>query len=148
MGMWKGRSLEEHQIKQQLPGIQPFRPEKIDVWMMGNVMFIVLTNLYTFEWPRVLSTSEAGNELIQGRRSPYPENVANSTDPSYVAIKKALDMCWVQDWRERPSARTVSEFLERLREITGEENPDLRVALPKRDKNQRPTDSDFTAKAY
>ena len=144
MVMWKGRSLEEHQRALQHPDFKPPKPDKIDVWMMGNVIYIILTDLYTFEKPKNLDGVESGKMLVEGKRTPYPPHIARSIDPSYVAIKKALDMCWVQDWRERPSAREVSDYLlDRLRNITGEKNPDLRVVLPERDKNQRPTDSDY-----
>jgi hypothetical protein len=53
-------------------------------------------------------------------------------------------MCWTQNWKERPSARSVSDYLiSRLREITGDENPDLRVVLPERDPNMKGTDSEY-----
>lgn len=149
MRLWKGRSLEEHQKSLNTTDPTGYRPDKIDVWMMGNVIYIILTDLYTFEFPKQLSTKEATAELVAGRRSAYPGHIANSTDPAYVAIKKALDMCWTQDWRERPSARKVSNYLMRkLREITGEKDPDLRVTLPQRDPDQKPTDSEYTKMAY
>jgi len=149
MRLWKGRSLEEHQKSLNPSDPSGYRPDKIDVWMMGNVIYIILTDLYTFEFPKPLSTKEATAELVAGRRSAYPGHIANSTDPAYVAIKKALDMCWTQDWRERPSAREVSNYLMRkLREITGEKDPDLKVTLPQRDPDQKPTDSEYTKMAY
>ena len=53
-------------------------------------------------------------------------------------------MCWVQDWEERPSARSVSDYLiGQLKKITGEENPDFRVTLPERDPNQGSSESDY-----
>lgn len=53
-------------------------------------------------------------------------------------------MCWTQDWRERPSARSISDYLiGQLREVTGEEKPDFRVVLPERDPKQRSTESDY-----
>ena len=53
-------------------------------------------------------------------------------------------MTWTQDWKKRPTARSVSDFLlAQLKDITGEENPDLRVVLPERDPNQRSTESDY-----
>ena len=150
MGMWKGRSLEEHQRSLKSTKAKPFSPDKLDVWMMGNVIYIILTDLYTFELPKRLSTSETSRELVAGKRSPYPEHIANSTDPSYVAMKTALDtMCWVEDWKARPSAQEVSDYLmDQLRKISGEEHPDLRVVLPERDKKQRPTDSEFNKMGY
>lgn len=126
------------------PDFEPFKPDKGDVWMMGNVIYIILTDLYTFEKPKNLSWKESGQKLLKGERSPYPQYIAESDDPSIVAIKRALDMCWTQKWRERPPAREVSDFLmNRLRDITGEDDPNLRVTLPERDPDQKPTDHEF-----
>ena len=81
---------------------------------------------------------------MAGRRSPYPEHIKNSKDPSHVAIKKALEMTWTQNPNERPSARIISDYLiGQLREITGEDDPDLRVVLPGRDPNQGSSESDY-----
>eukprot|EP01082_Thalassiosira_pseudonana_P015671 g13650.t1 g13650 contig9:131206-132011(+) len=149
MGMWKGRSLEDHRRKTPGFDLQPFMPDKTDVWMMGNVIYIILTDLYTFEKPQRLSVEETSAALVAGKRSPIPDNIASSDDPSYVAIRMALDMCWKQEWRERSSARAVSDYLiGELKRITGEEDPGLRVKLPERDSNQRPTDNEFTKMGY
>ena len=81
---------------------------------------------------------------MAGRRSPYPEHIEKSNDRSHVAMKMALDMTWTQNQNERPSARSISDYLiGRLKEITGDDNPDLKVVLPERDPHQRPTDSDY-----
>lgn len=142
---WKGRSLEEH-IKNLGMPFDPPVPDKIDVWMMGNIMYYILTDLYTFERPENLSNRQAGKLLVNGQRSPYPEYIEYSRDPSHIAMKKALDMAWVQNWRERPSAREISDYLlGELRKITGEEEPDLRVVLPERDEDQSAGDGEYNA---
>lgn len=111
---------------------------------MGNLIYYMLTDLYTFEKPENLSWKKSGRELIEGRRTQIPEDIVKSKDPSHVAIRKALDMCWTQNWRERPSARSISDYLiGELRKITGEKDPDVRVVLPERDPNQRSTESDY-----
>jgi len=144
MAYWKGRSLEEHQKHFQDRNFRPVPPDVVDVWMMGTQIYTILTDLYTFEKPKNLDAEESGKELMAGRRSPYPEHIENSNDPSYIVVKKALEMCWTQDWKERPSARSISDYLiGQLKDITGEENPDVRVVLPERDPNQRSTESDF-----
>ena len=144
MQMWKARSLEEHRIMVGDKTFKGVNPDKVDVWMMGNLIYYMLTDLYTFEKPTNLSWKASGRELLAGRRSPLPKHISESTDPSHVAVRKALDMCWTQNWKERPSARSVSEYLiGRLREITGEEDPDLRVVLPERDPNMKGTDSEY-----
>ncbi len=131
-------------VYNKYPLFTPVKPDKIDVWMMGNVIYYILTDLYTFEKPKNLNAEQSGRELIAGRRSPYPKRIEESDDLSHVAIKKALDMCWTQDWTKRPSARKISDYLiRRLRAITGEADPDLRVVLPKRSPDQKGTDSDY-----
>ncbi|KAL7515786.1 hypothetical protein ACHAWX_000863 [Stephanocyclus meneghinianus] len=142
---WKARSLEEHIMALQLP-LDPPVPDKIDIWMMGNIIYYILTDLYTFERPENLNNREVGKLLVAGKRSPYPEYIEKSNDPAHIAMKKALDMCWTQNWRERPSARDISHFMMgELRKITGEDDPDLRVILPERDPNQKPTDGEYNA---
>ena len=150
MRIWKGRSLEEHMMKNaKNSDFEPMDPATIDVWMMGNLIYYMLTDLYTFEKPKNLSTKETGKELVAGRRSSYPEHVQNSTDPSHTAIKEALSMCWTQRWQERPPARKISDYLiGKLKEITGQDNPDFRVELPKRNPKQKGTDSDYYAKGW
>mmetsp|Transcript_8705 Transcript_8705/g.18747 ORF Transcript_8705/g.18747 Transcript_8705/m.18747 type:complete len:198 (+) Transcript_8705:971-1564(+) len=144
MAMWKARSLEEHQRALGFPDFKPVKPEVVDVWMMGNLIYYVLTDLYTFERPRNLSWQESGRELIAGRRTPIPKEIKRSEDPSHAAMRRSLDMCWTQDPNERPSARSISDYLVgRLREITGEEDPDLRVVLPRRDPDQGSSESDY-----
>jgi hypothetical protein len=144
MAMWTARSLEEHQRVHSYKNFKPVKPDKIDVWMMGNIMYIIMTDLYTFEKPKNLSNWDAGKKMVAGERTEIPEHIRNSSDPAYVAMQKALDMCWTYEWSERPSARSITDYLMgELRKITGEENPDLRVTLPERDPKQKNTESDY-----
>lgn len=100
--------------------------------------------MYPFEKPN-LSCKQTGKELISGRRPQFPEHIEKSNDPSIMAVKKALSMCWTQDWKQRPSARSISEYLySQLQQITGEKDPDVRVVLPERDSKQTNTDSDWS----
>ena len=105
---------------------------------MVNIIYFILMDLYTFERPKNLNNREVGKLLVEGKRSPYPECIEKSTNPAHIAMKKALDMCWTQNWRERLSARDISDFMMgELRKITGQDDPDLRVVLPERDPNQK-----------
>ena len=143
MAMWTARSLEEHQLEQGRKFKAP-KPDKIDVWMMGNIIHIIMTDLYIFEKPKNLKYKVAGKRMINGERTEIPFHIRNSTDPSYMAMMKALDMTWTYNWAERPSARSITDYLMgELRKITGEDDPDLRVTLPERDPNQRNTESDY-----
>ena len=146
MGICKGRSLEEFQAKANYnyTDFSPFRPDTIDIWMMGNLIYTVMTDLYPFEKPFNLNRTETGKKLINGERSEIPEHIWNSHDPSYRAMMEALDMCWTYRWDKRPSARYVTDYLfGELQKITGEENPDVRVTLPERDPDQKNTESDY-----
>jgi len=144
MAMWKARSLEEYRYYAGDKTYTGCKPDKADVWMMGNLIYYILTDLYTFEKPNLLSWKDSGRELLAGRRSYLPPSIADSNDPSYIAIIKALDMCWTQEWEKRPSARHISNYLLlKLRIITGEKEPDLRVVLPERDPNMSNTESDY-----
>ncbi|KAL9178855.1 hypothetical protein ACHAXT_003986 [Thalassiosira profunda] len=83
-------------------------------------------------------------KLLRGERSLFPPHIANSTDSSHVAVKNALDMCWRFQWRDRPSAAAIASYLhDRLRQITGEDDPDIRVTLPERDPKRKLSWSDF-----
>mmetsp|Transcript_26807 Transcript_26807/g.38316 ORF Transcript_26807/g.38316 Transcript_26807/m.38316 type:complete len:251 (-) Transcript_26807:14-766(-) len=149
MGMWKARSFEEHLAKAKDARSEPFSGDKTDVNMMGNLIYTILTDLYLFEQPELLTRSETTKALVAGKRSPYPDDIANSIDPAQIAVKKAIDMCWEEDWKKRPSARTITDFLMgQLQDITKEASPNLRVTLPKRDPYQRPSDSEYYSKTW
>ncbi len=143
MGMCKLRALEEFQARANYANFTPFRPDTMDVWMMGNLIYTVMTDLYPFEKPRNLNRIETWTRVVDGERTEIPAHIRHSHDPSYKAMINALDMCWTYSWDKRPSARYITEYLlGELRNITGEGNPDLRVVLPERNPNQNNTESD------
>ena len=149
MGMWKARSFEEHLSSANDARLEPFSGDKTDINMMGNLMYTILTDLYLFEKPELLTRSETTEALVAGIRSPYPTDIEISTNPAIVAVKKAIDMCWIEKWNKRPSARSITDYLMgQLRDITNEVNPDLRVTLPKRDPDQTPSDHEYLAKTW
>ena len=111
---------------------------------MGNLIYTILTDRYYVETPENLNAEQTGRALMAGRRSTYPTRIGNSRSPAHRAVKEALDMCFTQEWRDRPSARAISNYLlGRLRDITGEERPDVRLVLPERDPQQGGSWSDF-----
>ncbi|KAK1739531.1 hypothetical protein QTG54_010074 [Skeletonema marinoi] len=149
MGMWKARSFEEHLAKSNDARLEPFSGDKTDVNMMGNLMYTILTDLYLFEQPELLTRSQTTEALVAGKRSPYPDDIENSTDPAHVAVKKAIDMCWEEKWNKRPSARIITDYLMgQLQDITKVNNPDLKVTLPKRDPDQTPSDREYYVKTW
>jgi len=142
--IWKGRSLEEFQKISGYKYYTPPTPMNIDTWMMGTVLYTIYTDQYLFENPKQLDMKEAAIKMMLGQRSPIPNKLQSSTDPSYIAMRKTLDMCWAQKWQERPSAQDIATYLmDELREIKGEVDPDLKIVLPERDPLQQATDSDF-----
>ena len=130
MGLF-GRSLEELQRKVGYEGFSPVTPDKIDVWMMGNLLYTILTDLQV--WNKRIKRYDdvklaAAKRLVAGERPWIPRHIQNSNDPAHVAMKNALDMTWKYDSKERPSARSIANYLiGELQEITGEETPDFRI---------------------
>ena len=82
--------------------------EKADDYTIGNIMYYVLTKWWIFEG---VKNSVGVYLLQQGKRSPFPEHIKNSTDPSDQALMKGINMLWTHDVKKRPSARVVSDFL-------------------------------------
>ncbi len=130
-----GRSLEEMQKKVGYEGFTPVTPTSVDVWMMGNLLYTILTNLTV--WNDSIRHSES-YKLKMAKRivaqkeglttQLIPQHILNSTDPSYHAMKKGLEMSWTYNWKDRPSAQMIADYLtDELRRITGDDNPDLRV---------------------
>lgn len=134
MGVY-GRSLEEMQKKVGYEGFTPVTPTSVDVWMMGYLLYSILTNLTVWDdskrhsesykmkmAKRIVAKKEGLTEQL------IPQHILNSTDPSYRAMKKGLEMSWTYNWKDRPSAQMIADYLmDELRRITGDDNPDLRV---------------------
>lgn len=116
---------------------------KVDDYMIGNVMFYVLTNHWTFEGYTV---KEAIRMMRRGERSKLPQEFLDSKDPATRAMVRAIRACWTQSPRKRPSSRKVADFLEKkLKEIEGTNDFGgiVRVSLPPFPAKFRHTDSDF-----
>ena len=115
---------------------------QVDTFMMGNIMFYVLTKLWMWEG---ITTKEAQKRTEQGERPEIPQSILTSDDPAIKAMVKAVKDCWIPDPKQRPRSRQISDFLrEELRKIEGvEELGIVRVSIPPLPKNHRYTDSDF-----
>jgi hypothetical protein len=143
MYLYKHRSFEEHLKSAEDERFEPFSGDKTDIYMMGNLMYTILTDLFLFEKPDLLTTDEATKALLAGKRSQYPEDIEKSADPAHVAMKTAIEMCWIEKWNKRLPARLIADYLLRqLRVITKEEHPDLRVKLPARDTDPTKTEAE------
>ena len=131
------------------PRFEPLSGDKVDIYMMGILMYTILTELFVFEKPRLLTIDEVRKELLAGRQSPYPDDIENSNDAAHSAVKMAIEMCWTEDWRKRPSAKSITEYLMgELRKVTGEASPDVRITMPPRDPGQTPSEGDFYRNAW
>jgi len=119
-----------------------YNHQKIDDYMLGNVMYSILTNLWTFEGHTV---KEAIRIMRRGQRSHMPAKYLNSNDPAIQAIIVAIRACWKQNPFKRPSSRQVADAL--LEELQRIEQIDklgiVRVSLSPLPKKFRFTDSDF-----
>ena len=87
---------------------QHYNHEKIDNYMLGNVMYSILTNRWTFEGYTV---KEAIRMMRRGQRSHMPHKYRTSSDPAIQAILVAIRACWKQSPLDRPSARDVANAL-------------------------------------
>ena len=98
------RSPEEYSYQAQT--------EKIDVYSVGNILFSLLMDKWPYEdLYKEKSTDAVSKHIVRGDRDALSAELLESTDPIDVAIRTAMNMCWVHDWRERPSAKEIARFL-------------------------------------
>ena len=98
------RSPEEYSYQAQT--------EKIDVYSVGNILFSLLMDKWPYEdLYKEKNTEAVSKHIVRGDRDALPTELLESTDPIDVAIRTAMDMCWIHDWRERPSAKDIAQFL-------------------------------------
>jgi serine/threonine protein kinase len=109
--------------------------EKVDVYLVGNMMYLILTHKWLFEG---MTTKVAMAKLKAGKR---PELGFEPTDPADIALVKAINWAWTQDPDKRPKMREVSNFLKgELRKLEGiEKDYVVRVSIP-----PLPNDYDFS----
>ena len=98
------RSPEEYSYEAQT--------EAIDVYSTGNILFSLLMDKWPYEELYKEKNTDAVSKLIvMGNRDSLSTELLESTDPIDVAIRTAMRMCWVHDWRKRASAKEVADFL-------------------------------------
>jgi len=98
------RSPEEYSYEAQT--------EAIDVYSTGNILFSLLMDKWPYEELYKEKNTDAVSKLIvMGNRDSLSTELLESTDPIDVAIRTAMRMCWVHDWRKRPSAKELADFL-------------------------------------
>jgi serine/threonine protein kinase len=82
--------------------------EKIDVYSMGNIFYMLLQE----EWPfQGVNVEEAQKQVMEGVRPTFYKDIWDSTHPIDVALKEAMMMCHAQKPSERATARQVEQYL-------------------------------------
>jgi serine/threonine protein kinase len=84
--------------------------EKVDVYSLGNILWSLLMNKPP--WKRdEKKMDEIRQRVARGEIPTLPSNIANSTDPTIVAIRDAMFKCLRINPEERASAGEVAHDL-------------------------------------
>lgn len=97
-GKW--RAPEEYAYEEET--------EKIDVYSLGNVLYVLLTGLDVFE--RVKS-EDVHDKVQKGVRPHIPSKIRDEADSVDSSLMIAITMCHVHDPKKRSSAKKVADFL-------------------------------------
>ena len=114
MSIFKMRAPEEMRIEGRREGWwtgeapDSLHTDKVDVYLMANVLYTVLTNRYVFED----EDKRVAHELVARGRRPSLLGAQNSPEPALRAVVRAIRMAWEDDPPRRPSAREVTDFLD------------------------------------
>ena len=82
--------------------------EKIDVYSMGNVLYVIATSRSPYGYPRKYSLEEVEKLIINGTTPEIPQDFVESEDPATQAILSAMRKCYAYDPADRPSAREIA----------------------------------------
>jgi len=83
--------------------------EKVDVYSMGNIFWMLLHGKYPFASMTRKATRKA---VSKGQRPPFDTAIARSDDEDIQTLIEATRMCWKQKPAERASARDVQLYLQ------------------------------------
>jgi serine/threonine protein kinase len=110
----------------------------IDVYMLGNVLYTLLTSMWVFEGS---SAMNAIKTMQSGSRAP---SMKTSEDAAIRAVQHAMSECW-KGVMDRPSASTIRNYLkEELSKLEGRTLPTpVKVLIPPLPRDHRYTDTDF-----
>ena len=104
-GIW--RSPEEYRYDEE--------NEKVDVWTLGNVLYFLL--MREPPWLDV-SPNQVHEQVMQGARPIINSNaILISDNPFDVAMRDAMDACFIFDPRDRPGAQAVADILKKAMEV-------------------------------
>lgn len=111
---WIFRSPEELNYEEQT--------EKIDVYQMGNIFHVILYGAVPLEDLKEKKGTRYVQKLVgEGKRERLRGRLENEDHPVNRLLIKAIEMCWVQDWKERSTSTEVEKFLNKhFKRITKE----------------------------
>jgi len=140
------RDLMKLRAPEEMPRIHAHQdvfvyPDKVDVYMLGNVLYYIQTSQWLYEG---VPSVNASMKIYLGEHSPFPLQIMQSTDPNVQILSNAINMLWTDDHTKRPSARVVSNFLgDSLRAQNVDFNEAIKVHVPPLRADHRFTDEDF-----
>ena len=82
--------------------------EKIDTFALANILYAIATGKKPWD--------DQGHEehkrlVIAGKPPPLDQAFIDSDHPADKALVEAMNMCFIYDWRKRPSSAEVRDLL-------------------------------------
>lgn len=101
----KNRSPEEYSVGDLT--------EKIDVYSMGNIFYRLIENKASFYQ---FSKNEVYKMVKKGKRPIVSNEIRKNGGPKIQTLIEAMDMCFIQEAKSRPSAKEVLSVLLKARD--------------------------------
>jgi len=98
----------QYRSPEEYAGRKSVLTEKIDVYSMGNIFYEILTNEKPF---KNIATKQVRSIVKEGLRPVVPFKVKNSNNQIDIVLMRAMDMCFHQNPKKRPSAKDVAIYL-------------------------------------
>jgi Protein kinase domain len=100
-GLW--RSPEEYAFGKET--------EKVDVYSLGNILFFLVTQGINPWQDEDIESKEIYERVKAGKRPRLPHEIQSSSHVYERTMRRAIELCFVQDPRERASAQQVANLL-------------------------------------
>jgi len=91
--------------------------EKIDIYALGNIFYKIAVgnSPWKYNYKNKVNTPEIKAKIkkakLQGAKPRLPPEVRDTNDPSLMAVLTAMDRCYRNDVKLRPSARELANYL-------------------------------------